>query len=116
MANQTGSQRILKWLKGNQIPLGALTSHDVAALFAATEIAALWVRGDRHERPRSAQAFRLVVEQMQDSTKHMAYHAIAMVAEWDHRAELWRDAALPVQPLASAPNCKFAPKTVCQKL
>ena len=54
-------------------------------------------------------AFRSCVIQMQDSTKFMAFHAIAHCGDWCHRWELWRDADLPGQVLAGAPECKFGP-------
>ena len=108
--NETPSQRILKWLRQNKIPLGALTSHDAAALHAATEIANLWVRGDTNNKPKAAQAFRLVVEQMQPTTSFMAFHAIAMVGDWPHRYELWILSGLPQDLLQHAPECAFGPK------
>jgi hypothetical protein len=113
MKNQTSSQRILKWLRDNGIPLGALTSHDTAALLAAAEIANLWVRSDYGTRKKSAEAFALVVNQMQDTTMFMAYHAIAMVGDWGHRPELWVAARLPADCLLRAPTCKFGPRPNC---
>lgn len=108
MKNETSSQRILKWLRANKIPLGALTSHDTAALLAATEIANLWVCGGRWQA-ESAEAFELIVNQMQVKTQFMAYHAIAMVGDWHMRSELWTQAHLPIDIIKHAPKCEAAP-------
>jgi hypothetical protein len=106
---KAAAQTILPWLKHNGIPLGALTHHDVAALFAAVQIAELWIRGDYDYRNLSRVAFYSVVMQMQESTRHMAFHAIAHVGDWCHRPELWYEAGLSI--LASGyPECTFAPR------
>lgn len=110
MTYQTASQRILKWLRANGIPLGALTSHDTAALRAATEIAELWSRGGGEGQRNSAIAFGKVVQQMQETTQFMAYHAVAMVADWSHRDELWIEAELPKHVLERKPECAFWPR------
>lgn len=104
------AQTVIKWLRENGIPLGALTSHDTAALLAATQIAELWVRGDYGHRINSAAAFQLVVQQMQPKTQFMAFHAIAHVADWCHRWELWKQAELPKDVLEHVPECKFGPR------
>jgi hypothetical protein len=109
MKNQTSSQRVLKWLRGNEIPLGGLTSHDTAALFAATEIANVWCRADSRNRKNSAVAFACIVGQMQPTTAFMAFHAIAMVADWSHRAELWKEAELDIELVQGKPNCSWGP-------
>ncbi len=102
--------KILSWLKGNGIPLGGLTSHDVAALCAATEIAELWIRGDTGNRCLSAGAFNCVVTQMQPDVQYMAFHAIAMVSDWCYRMELWSQSGLSRSLLDNVPECQFAPK------
>jgi hypothetical protein len=108
MKNQTASQTILKWLRENKIPLGALTSHDTAALLAAVQIANLWIRGDTtRNRIDSAKAFGLIVCQMQETTRFMAFHSIAHVGDWCHRPQLWHQAELP--PLYRVPECYFGP-------
>ena len=109
MANKPKAQTILKWLKDNGIPLGALTSHDASALLAAVQVAELWIRGDYGNRKFSEVAFRSVVEQMQESTQYMAFHAIAHVGDWCHRWELWRNAELSQEVLKHVPECKFGP-------
>ncbi len=111
MKNETASMRILKWLRGNGIPLGALTSHDTACLWASVEIANVWLRGDRNNRLDSAQAYGLIVGQMQSTTQFMAYHGIAMVGEWSDRVTLWDEAHLSFDVLDKAPNCKFGPNS-----
>ncbi len=97
------------WLKNNLGPrcLAPLTSHDAAALLAAVQIADLWARGDCEHRRASAQAFALCVRQMQESVWHLAFHSVAHVADWGHRAELWAEAGLP--PI-SVPRCAFGPR------
>lgn len=106
------AQTILRWLKENGIRLGALTSHDTAALLAAVQVADLWIRGDYGNRKFSEKAFHGVVMQMQDSTKFLAFHAIAHVGDWCHRWELWRAAELPETVLAHVPECAFGPRAV----
>lgn len=108
--NKPKAQTVLKWLRENGIPLGALTSHDTAALLAATQIADLWVRGDYGNRILSAAAFRSVVMQMQDSTRFMAFHAIAHCGDWCHRWELWRASGLSPGNIEYMPECKCGPE------
>ncbi len=103
------THKILSWLKGKGIPLGGLTSHDVAALCAATEIAELWIRGDTERRRLSATAFNCVVSQMQPEVQYMAFHAIAMVSDWCYRMELWSQSGLSRISLDHIPECRFAP-------
>jgi hypothetical protein len=71
-------------------------------------VAELWIRGDYENRPRSAVAFREVVLQMQPELRYTAFHAIAHVGDWCHRAELWTEASLP--DLHGIPACKFGPR------
>jgi hypothetical protein len=98
---------ILTWLRNNDMSLGALTSHDTAALLAATQIAELWIRGDYGNRKSSAVAFSNVVMQMQEGTRFLAFHAIAHVGDWCHRWELWQQAGLS-KPIG--PECKYGPR------
>ncbi len=101
--------RILKWLRENEIPLGALTSHDTTCLLASVEIAGVWTRGDLTNRRDAARAFKLIVQQMQVTTQFMSYHGTAMVADWSHRQELWMESGLSKDVLVNKPDCKFAP-------
>lgn len=110
MKNQTKSQTILKWLRENGIKLGALTSTDTRALYAATHIADCWICGDSHGRPLAEVAFRNTVLQMQKHTQFMAFHAIAHVADWCHRWELWNAAELPADVLQNVPECLYGPR------
>ena len=104
------TRKILPWLKGNGILVGGLTSHDVAALCAATAIAELWIRGDTGHRRLSATAFFSVVSQMQPEVQYMAFHAIAMVSDWCYRMELWSQSGLSRIALDHVPECQFAPR------
>lgn len=99
---------ILQWLRYNKIPLGALTGHDVAALMASTQTAALWAKGDSENREKSAVAFANCVSQMQPHTQFIAYHAIAHCADWSHRSELWLEAGLTLP--TNVPDCEFSPR------
>jgi hypothetical protein len=110
MKNQTYSQTILKWLRQNGIKLGALTSTDTRALYAAVHIADCWICGDLHGKPLAAAAFRNTVLQMQKHTQFMAFHAIAHVGEWCHRWELWHEAELPKEVLEHVPECSYGPR------
>lgn len=109
MKHQTNSQRLFKWLRDNEIKLGALTDHDARALRAAAEIAEAWLSGDYRNRKLSELAFNNMVLQMQPTTRFMAFHSIAMAGDWCHRWELWRNAGLPPLP-ANTPECLFGPK------
>jgi hypothetical protein len=83
---------LLKWLKLNGLSLGALTGTDSRALGAAVHILELHNYGGNGEE---LEAFRIVVEHMQPSTREFAYHAVAYVGEWDYRAKVWALAGLP---------------------
>lgn len=115
MRVQPPAATILKWLRENGIPLGALTSHDASALLTAVQLAELWVRGDHGSQKLSEVAFKNVVIQMQDTTQFMAFHAIAHVGDWCHRWELWRKAGLSSEVLEHVPECKFGPKKAVQQ-
>ena len=108
MAHKPAAQTIFPWLRENGMRLGALTDHDAKALLAAVQVAELWLRGDHANRELSAVAFRNVVMQMQDSTRYLAFHAIAHVGDWCHRWELWRAAGLAAP--VGCPECKYGPR------
>lgn len=84
--------------------LGALTHTDGRALRAAVQVAELWCY-DR-SNPSLAKAFAVCVQQMQPSTRYLAYHAIAHVGNWEDRAVLFIMGELE-QPVG-CPECKFA--------
>lgn len=92
----TTTIELYKWLRGNLGPrcLAPLTSTDTRALTAAVAIVDLYsydIYGDED----GLAAFRTVVLRMQPSTRHFAYHAIAMVLDWHDRNKLWNLAGLP---------------------
>jgi len=72
--------------------LEPMTETDWRALLAAVQIVELWRDG---RQPHVAQAFKLVVIEMHQHLRRLAYHAIAHVMDWSHREELWRSAGLP---------------------
>lgn len=87
-----GCDALLKWLKLNGCELAALTGTDRKALAAAAHILELYA----YTRSAAAlDAFRLVVLEMQPTTREFAYHAVASLLEWDSRARVWSLAGLP---------------------
>lgn len=109
MSTKPAAATIAIWLKNNLGPrcLAPLTSHDYAALLAAVQIVELWARGDYAHRRGAAQAFALVVRQMQENSWYLAYHSVAHVADWGHRGQLWAEAGMPS---IRVPVCKFGPQ------
>lgn len=99
------SATIAKWLRENGWGLGGLTGQDWPALKAAVEIVNLWCASDDEGRECAAKAFGTVVEAMQPNLRHLAYHAIAHVGDWSHRAQLWHAAGL--EPLQNPGRCKY---------
>lgn len=96
-----------KWLKGNLGPqcLAPCTGTDFKALSAAVAIVDLYLYDfDGY----GLEAFRSVVLKMQPSTRHLAYHAIAMVMDWSDRAKLWKAAGLPLQEFGKCKAESFA--------
>jgi hypothetical protein len=110
-AQKQPAATIFKWLRDNGQYLGAITGQDDVALKAAVQVAALWCVADSHGRSCAADAFGACVEAMQPGTRYLAYHAIAHVADWHNRGELWREAHLEF-PEGKFPECKFAPTEV----
>jgi hypothetical protein len=105
-------QSIFPWLKANLGTrcLAPFTSQDFAAFQAAVQIAELWARSDYESRAAAAQAFGLVVQQMQEKVRYFAFHSVAHVADWGHRWQLWREAELSMEAIKGVPECKFGPK------
>lgn len=97
------------WLKANlgSNCLAPLTGTDDLALSAATHVLDLYQRGDGS--PSLLQAFGVVVSSMQPSTREMAYHAIAYIAQWSCREQIWKEAGLP--KILTPRVCRFEPKT-----
>jgi hypothetical protein len=87
-------QTLLPWLDANLGPraLAPLTGTDAKALAAAVHIVELY---SYHPEPAVLDAFLAVVFQMQETTRELAYHAIAHVMDWSDRERLWRKAGLP---------------------
>lgn len=86
---------LYKWLKLNlgRHALAPLTGTDMKALDAAVHIVHLYAyTGDREV----LDAFRIVVERMQPSTRELAFHAIAYLRDWPDRPIMWAAAGLPL--------------------
>jgi hypothetical protein len=111
-------ETVLPWLKANlgSRCLGGLTGTDAKALAAAVQIVELY---SYCPKANVAQAFGLVVMQMQRTSWHLAYHAIAHVMDWDDRERLWNLTFLgpldqPVSVCAYEPRARqtrLAPET-----
>lgn len=92
------------WLTANLGPtcLAGLTGTDARALLASVQIVELWTINNSIF---CLEAWGQVVVQMQESTRHLAYHAVAQVANWEDRRKFW--------PLAFGPlptgRCRFEP-------
>lgn len=87
-------EQLLTWLRLNlgRRALGALTGTDSKALAAAVHLIRLYAYNGHQS---VLEAFRLVVLEMQPSTRQLAFHAIAYVADWDTRFTWWALAGLP---------------------
>jgi hypothetical protein len=94
------------WLKVNlgKRCLAPLTTQDALALEAAVKIAALWSYD--HRQDAVARAFESCVLRMQESTRHLAYHVVAQVGNWEDREVLWAAAELPA---ISVGVCAYEP-------
>lgn len=99
---------LFPWLKDNGFNnLGGMTGQDYPALKAAVMIVGLWVSCDGHNKKYAAMAFRHCVESLQPCYRNLAYHAIAHVADWSHRDELW--ALADLEPLENPGVCDNEP-------
>ena len=92
--NKPLCQSLRTWLKANlgKSCLAPLTSADAMALDTAVHLAALWAYT---RKPELAAAFASVVELMQGTTQHLAFHAVAHYANWEDRGTLWGLSGLP---------------------
>lgn len=105
---ERGAETVIDWLRENEVLSGGVTHHDRACLRACAEVALVWLRGDMQHRKLSAEAFGRLVAQMQFSQWAVAYHVVAHVGDWGHRAQLWVEAGLPTLALLA---CKFGPES-----
>jgi len=96
------------WLKSNLGTrcLNPLTGTDKRALDAAVQIIELY---SAQRCMPVLDAFAAIVGQMQSSTMHLAYHAIAHVMDWSDRDTIWRAAGL--MPLLDPGSCSAEPPT-----
>ena len=85
---------ILKWLKANlgRRAIAPLTSTDTYALITSVNLSNLISYESAPDELFAA--YRAIVSQMQEHTRHLAYHAIAMELDWSHRAMIWEQAGL----------------------
>lgn len=109
------SKEIFKWLRANcgKNCTAPLTSHDVNALCAAVALTPLvsWAGA-----PAALfAAFGAIVREMQPHTRWLAYHAIAMELDWDHRSMIWTAAGLP-EGDKPARLASFEPGGSCEDL
>lgn len=113
MSTKTYSATIGPWLKANLGPrcLGGLTGQDWPALKAAVQIIEVWFSSGYEGRKCAAAAFGNIVQVMQPELRYLAFHAIAHVGDWGHRAELWAAAQLGAADLAGKPECKYGPRS-----
>jgi hypothetical protein len=95
---------VMPWLASNlgMACLGLLTGTDFRALCASVLIVELY---SVHPAEEVSAAFRIIVCQMQESTRELAYHAIAHVMDWSDRKRLWALAGLP--PISNPRRCAF---------
>jgi hypothetical protein len=103
------AKSVFQWLRDNlgRRAMGALTSTDQRALEAAVQVVALWNHADEEPSRDLPNAFAACVRCMQASTQEFAFHAVAHVAEWHTRQQMWDLAGLP--PLARRMMCAFEP-------
>ena len=111
-AQKPYSATIAKWLtdnlgKGWSAPL---TGQDWPALKAVVEIVNTWTSSDSEGRANCVTAFRAMVLTMQPGCRYLAFHAVAHVADWSHRWELWRLAGLADDHVIGKPACKDGPE------
>ncbi len=98
-------EKLYPWLRANlgKRCLGVLTGTDARALAAAVHIIELY---SYCSTPTVAHAFKCVVLQMQPQARYLAYHATAMIMNWEDRPRLWIEASLPE---FNPGTCSFEP-------
>lgn len=109
MKTQSQSSRVLKWLRDNKINTAPLTGTDVKALLAAVEIIELY---SYHDHQGVLTAFREVVLCMQEKTRGIAWHSIAMVMDWEDRDRVWTASGLPVCWHGTRSICAYEPEGI----
>jgi hypothetical protein len=112
MTTKPYAATVLKWLKDNGHRLGGLTGQDTKALRASVEIAHLWTYTDHPQL--AAQAWGLVVRQMQEKEQQLAFHAVAHAADWGLRFTMWREAGMPGVMPSPCFRCKEEPPSLVQ--
>lgn len=90
-------KEILKWLQANlgKRCVAGLTSTDTYALVASVNLSNLI--SYKSAPPELFDAYRAITGQMQDHTRHLAFHAIACELDWSHRAMIWHNAGMADQ-------------------
>lgn len=88
-----------------------LTGQDWPALKAIVEIVNTWTSSDGEGREHCVAAFRAMVLTMQPGCRYLAFHAVAHVADWSHRWQIWRAAGLDDALVIGKPGCKYGPET-----
>lgn len=112
MSTKPYSATIGPWLTAN-VGKGwsaALTGQDWPALKAVVEIVNAWTSSDSDGRQQCVIAFKAMVLTMQPGCRYLAFHAIAHVADWSHRWQLWREAGLADEHVIGKPSCKYSPE------
>lgn len=99
------SQTVFAFLKGNlgKRCLAPLTTTDAKALLASVMIVDLWTTG----RDNAAiAAWHHVVGKMQETTRHLAFHAVAHVSNWEDRWRFWDNGwgEMPTEKCAFEPG------------
>lgn len=106
------SKEIIKWLQANlggRHATAGLTSTDTHALVTATNLSNLI--SYESAPPRLFQAYGAIVEEMQPTTRHLAFHAIACELDWSHRMMIWARAGLTDgRGRGPASRCEFEPR------
>jgi hypothetical protein len=99
-------QTLRTWLKANLGPhcLAPLTGTDARLLDAAVHLVDAYSVNLTNP---VAHAFGDTVRLMQPHCRELAYHAIAHVMDWSHRAHLWAQAEL--EPLPTLRRCAAEP-------
>lgn len=88
MKSKPVSLTVFPWLWANlgKTCTAGLTGTDTRALIAAVHVIELYSVDPIRA---VAQAFGVIVSRMQPEFQPLAYHAIAHVMDWNHRAEIW---------------------------